>query len=385
MRFLPLLSLLPFTAAAPLLAPRQGTELIPGKYIVVMKPDASQSAISQITDLWGDAVDHVYSIGTFKGVSGTLSQTLMTTIKNLGSVAYVEQDSVVRTLAVTQSGAPWGLGRISHREKGSTDYVYDESAGQGTCSYVIDTGIFTGHPDFGGRATFLKNFAGDNLDADGNGHGTHVAGTIGSNTYGVAKKTSLFAVKVLNSNGTGENSGVLAGISFAAQDAKDRESKGECTKGSVGNLSLGGIFSTATMEAVRAAVNAGLFLAVAAGNSGLPDILFSPANEKSACTVGATDKDDKMASFSNFGALVDVLAPGVDIKSTWNDGNTNTISGTSMATPHVAGLGAYLLGLEQRRDPAALCKRIQDLSTKNKISNPGLFTVNYIAFNGVSA
>lgn len=283
--------------------------------------------------------------------------------------------------------------------------MYDESAGQGTCSYVIDTGIFTGHPDFGGRATFLKNFAGDNLDADGNGHGTHVAGTIGSNTYGVAKKTSLFAVKVLNSNGTGENSGVLAGISFAAQDAKDRESKGECTKGSVGNLSLGGILSTATMEAVRAAVNAGLFLAVAAGNSGLPDILFSPANEKSACTVGATDKDDKMASFSNFGALVDVLAPGVDIKSTWNDGNTvslifpcivfgwwiltdpmqNTISGTSMATPHVAGLGAYLLGLEQRRDPAALCKRIQDLSTKNKISNPGLFTVNYIAFNGVSA
>lgn len=149
-----------------------------------------------------------------------------------------------------------------------------------------------------------------------------MAGTVGSATYGVAKKTSLLAVKVLDASGSGSNTGVLAGIAFAARDAKEREARGECVKGSVGNLSLGGIISTAQMQAVRAAVDAGLFLAVAAGNSGLPTILFSPANEQSACTVGATDKDDKLASFSNFGLLVDVLAPGVDIKSTWNDGKT---------------------------------------------------------------
>lgn len=238
-------------------------------------------------------------------------------------VAYIEQDAIVRTATfTTQSNASWGLGRISRREKGSTEYAFDDSAGEGTCSYIIDTGIYTEHPDFEGRATFLENFSGDGLERDGNGHGTHVAGTVGSKSYGVAKKTSLFAVKVLNSEGSGGNSGVIAGIAFAAKDAKKREAKGECKKGSVGNLSLGGIISTAQMQAVKAAVEDGLFLAVAAGNSALPTILFSPANEPSVCTVGATDRNDKLASFSNYGSLVDVLAPGVEIESTWNDGNT---------------------------------------------------------------
>ncbi|KAH7049177.1 peptidase S8/S53 domain-containing protein [Macrophomina phaseolina] len=388
MRFVPILSLISFVVAAPL--PTQENELIPGKYIVVLKPEASSSAFTQVVDLLGDGLDHKYEIGSFKAAAGSLTETLLTSIRNLGSVAYVEQDAIVRTAALTtQPNAPWGLGRISHRAKDSPDYVYDTSGGEGTCAYIIDTGIYTAHPDFGGRATFLENFSGDGQDTDGNGHGTHVAGTVGSATYGVAKKTSLLAVKVLDASGSGSNTGVLAGIAFAARDAKEREARGECVKGSVGNLSLGGIISTAQMQAVRAAVDAGLFLAVAAGNSGLPTILFSPANEQSACTVGATDKDDKLASFSNFGLLVDVLAPGVDIKSTWNDGKTNIISGTSMATPHVAGLGAYLLGLEQRRSPRDLCARIQSLSTKDKVTGtaglPPPLTKNYLAFNGASA
>lgn len=241
---------------------------------------------------------------------------------NLLQVAYIEQNTVVHTAAVTQSDAPWGLGRISHRETGSTEYVYDESAGEDTCSFIIDTGIYVDHPEFEGRATFLEDFSGENKKEDGNGHGTHVAGTVGSKSYGVAKKTSLFAVKVLGADGSGESSGVIAGIEFAAKNATEREQAGQCKKGSVANMSLGGIYNTAQKDAVKAAIDAGLFMAVAAGNDGLPTLLFSPANEPSACTVGATDKDDNLASFSNWGSLVDILAPGVDIESTWNNGST---------------------------------------------------------------
>lgn len=153
-------------------------------------------------------------------------------------------------------------------------------------------------------------------------------------------------------------------------------------------MSLGGLrLGEATNQAAAAAVEAGLFLAVAAGNDGLPAFLFSPASEPTVCTVGASDSDDSRASFSNFGALVDIFAPGVDVLSAWNNGTTetNVISGTSMATPHITGLGAYLLALEGDRDPIALCERIQELSTVDALSNPGLFTENRLAFNGATA
>ncbi|KAK0650401.1 Cuticle-degrading protease [Lasiodiplodia hormozganensis] len=388
MRVSPFLPLLPLATAAPLLAPREDAEVIPGKYIVVLKPEAEESAFSNLLDLFDNAADHVYNIGTFKGAAGSLTDALLKTVQNLDSVAYIEPNTVVHTAAVTQSNAPWGLGRISHRETGSTEYVYDESAGEDTCSFIIDTGIYVDHPEFEGRATFLEDFSGENKKEDGNGHGTHVAGTVGSKSYGVAKKTSLFAVKVLGADGSGESSGVIAGIEFAAKNATEREQAGQCKKGSVANMSLGGIYNTAQKDAVKAAIDAGLFMAVAAGNDGLPTLFFSPANEPSACTVGATDKDDNLASFSNWGSLVDILAPGVDIESTWNNGSTNIISGTSMATPHITGLGAYLLGLEERRAPQALCERIQELSSKDNITMSalaGLETKNYLAFNGISA
>ena len=271
------------------------------------------------------------------------------------------------------------------------DYIYDSTAGSGTYSYIIDTGIDTTHPAFGGRATFGANFSPDKSNTDGNGHGTHVAGTVGSDAYGVAKQTSLVAVKVLGADGGGSVSGVLNGIDWAVDDMTSKKRVGKA----VANLSLGGGYSRASNDAVAAAVQAGLFMAVAAGNENMDASQTSPASETSACTVGATDINDRIAGFSNFGSSLDVFAPGVDILSTWIGGNgetvcrlfadeqstpsslvpnptnttKNTISGTSMATPHIAGLAAYLLSLEGSRSPADLCKRLgSDLATKGVIT-----------------
>lgn len=178
----------------------------------------------------------------------------------------------------------------------------------------------------------------------------------------------------------GSNSGVIAGINYVANDSKTRAG---CTAGVVGSMSLGGAKSTAVNSAVANAVSAGVFMAVAAGNEAQNAANVSPASEATAFTVAASDSSDVFASFSNYGSIVDIIAPGVSILSTWLNGGTNTISGTSMATPHVAGLAAYLLGFEGKKTPAALGARIQTLSTKNKITGiPGTGTPNYLAFNG---
>lgn len=171
--------------------------------------------------------------------------------------------------------------------------------------------------DFGGRATFAANFV-DSSNTDGNGHGTHVAGTIGSTTYGVAKKTKLYAVKVLGSDGSGSTSGVVAGINFVATDAPKRS----CPKGVVANMSLGGGYSASINQAAAALVDAGIFLAVAAGNDNANSANYSPASEASVCTVGATDSSDRKASYSNYGSVVDIQAPGTNILSTWIGGRT---------------------------------------------------------------
>lgn len=190
---------------------------------------------------------------------------------------------------------------------------------------------------------------------------------------------------VLGADGSGSNSGVISGITWATNDMKTKNRIGKA----VANMSLGGSYSSATNSAVAAAVSAGLFMGIAAGNDGLPAVLFSPASEKSACTVGASEKDDKIASYSNFGSIVDIFAPGTDILSTWIGGvdATNTISGTSMATPHIVGLAAYLMALEGSRSPAALCDRIKTLSTKGVMSGLvfSLGTSNNLAYNGNGA
>ncbi|UPX16291.1 uncharacterized protein EKO05_0006700 [Ascochyta rabiei] len=380
----------PVAEPAPLLEARDGTA-ITGKYIVKMKDggliDTTQIALALLKK---DA-SQVFNFGKFQGFAAEMSDSVLNVMRRLPSFDYVERDAVFQAswvnedvdvdvekrAAVTQNTAPWGLGRISNVNPGNSSYTYDNSAGANTCSYIIDTGIYTAHPDFEGRAMFLANFADDGSNSDGNGHGTHVAGTVGSKTYGVAKKTKLYAIKVLSDSGAGSISGVMAGIAFATNDAKSRG----CAKGAVANLSLAGSKSAVLNTAVARAVAAGLFVAVGAGNAGTDASNTSPASEATAFTAGATDSSDNFASFSNYGSVVDGLAPGVLILSTSNTGGTQVKSGTSMATPHVAGLAAYLLSLEGKMTPSALAARIQALSQKNKIIGVPSGTNNYLISN----
>lgn len=402
MKLFYLIALVPAVFAAPVILVRNDPDIIPGKWIVKLKSDADSSAltstIASVTSILGTSPRFTYNFGSFRGFAIDAAKGIPAAVQALASIEAIEPDGKVRANAiVTQQNPPYGLARISSRAAGTTEYRYDESAGDGTFAYIIDTvtsirffpsplstntvqGIFAAHNDFGGRAVFAANFAEDGEDFDGNGHGTHVAGTTGSHTYGVAKKTSLIGVKVLDAEGSGALSQVIAGIDYAVNDMKTKGRTGK----SVANLSLGGIISPMTNQAVAQAADEGLFMAVAAGNNGLPTITASPASEPKACTVGATDIDDNRAYFSNFGLLVDIFAPGVNVESTWNNGSdeTNTISGTSMATPHITGLGAYLLALEGARTPDALCRRMQDLSTKDAIFLP--LSKNYLAYNGLA-
>ncbi|OTB02284.1 hypothetical protein M426DRAFT_24907 [Hypoxylon sp. CI-4A] len=385
MRTTTALALLPLALAAPskratpapVIRPR-GAQLVDGKYIVKMKAGAkAESVQASIQSVASDA-DFVYNNNKFQGFASSLTAEELEALQGNDDVDYIEQDAIV-TIKATQSNADWGLARLSNADAGSTTYTYDDSAGEGTCAYIIDTGIEVDHEEFEGRASFLNNFADDD-DTDGNGHGTHVAGTIGSKTYGVAKKTTLFAVKVLDASGSGTNSGVIAGMDFVASDAAGQD----CPKGVVVNMSLGGSTSSAVNDAADSIVGAGLFLAVAAGNEAADASTSSPASAESACTVGATTIDDELAEYSNYGSIVDILAPGTDIESTWIGGTTNTISGTSMASPHIAGLGAYYLGLDAS-PVASLCDYIAKSALSDAISGVPSGTANLLANNGESA
>lgn len=372
-----LLALLPYVLAAPVIVPRDA-KLVPGKFIVKLKAEATKENLEEAKALLTSAPDHEFDFSGFSGFSGSISPTTIKKLQALNAVEYIHQDVEVHTQEYqTQTGVPWGLARISSPRKGGTTYTYDSSAGEGTCSYVIDTGIEVDHPEFEGRAEWLENFTGDGQDFDGYGHGTHVAGTIGGVTYGVAKKTKLYAVKVLDSGGSGTFAGVIAGINYVATDAPTRN----CPKGSVANMSLGGGKNQPVNDAVAAAVKAGVFFAIAAGNSNSNAANYSPASEPTAFTVGATDSGDVRASFSNYGALVDVFAPGVNVLSAWPGHSTNTISGTSMATPHIAGLAAYLLAFEGLTT-GTVGPRIVELSQKGILTSIPSGTINALAFNG---
>lgn len=361
---------------APLLTPR-GVDVVADKYIVKFKDGIARIAVDESMNILESKADFVYETA-FRGFAGHLTKAELQTLRNHPDVDYIEKDALMHINAfVEQPGSPWGLGRISHRSKGISSYRYDGSAGAGTCAYIIDTGIEASHPEFEGRATFLKSFV-SGQNSDGNGHGTHCSGTIGSKSYGVAKKTKLYGVKVLNNSGSGAYSAIIAGMEYVANDYPSRG----CPAGAIASMSLGGGYAASVNRAAAALVRSGVFLAVAAGNENRDAQNTSPASEATACTVGATDINDNRSSFSNYGRVVDIFAPGTNILSTWIGGTTRSISGTSMATPHVAGLAAYLSALEGSSNPAALCGRIQSLSTKNAISNIPSGTVNYLAYNG---
>ncbi|OAL42737.1 subtilisin-like serine protease-like protein PR1A [Pyrenochaeta sp. DS3sAY3a] len=366
-----LIALLPvaFALPAPIIVPPAGSP-IPGRYIVKMKNLDSEKDIRSALKLLKKGPAHVYNFGNFGCFAAEVADDIVEQLRHLPGV---EEEDICHP-----SSIDLGLARISNQDRGNTSYTYDDSAGSGTCAYVIDTGIATSHPEFEGRAAFLANVAGDGTNTDGNGHGTHCAGTIGSKTYGVAKKTELYAVKVIDASGSGTNSGVIAGINYVANDVKTRS----CPNGAVANMSLGGTRSTAVNSAAANAVSAGVFLAVAAGNTAEDASDFSPASEPTVFTVGATDSSDRLASFSNYGIVIDILAPGVSILSTWLNNSINSISGTSMAAPHVAGLAAYILVFEGQKSPSALSTRIQTLALKKKITGLPSSTKNYLAFNG---
>ena len=281
-------------------------------------------------------------------------------------VAYIEKDSIVHTMhgPEIEKDAPWGLARISHRKSLSfgtvNKYLFSEDGGEGVDVYVIDTGTNIEHVDFEGRAHWGKTIPPNDVDEDGNGHGTHCSGTIAGKKYGVAKKANVYAVKVLKSNGSGSMSDVVKGVEWAAVSHNDnveaaKKGKGKKGfKGSAANMSLGGSKSTTLDLAVNAAVDAGLHFAVAAGNDNLDSCNYSPAAAEKAVTVGASTISDERAYFSNYGKCNDIFAPGLNILSTWTGSKyaTNKISGTSMASPHIAGLLAYFLSLQPVKDSA---------------------------------
>lgn len=263
----------------------------------------------------------------------------------------------------TEKNAPWGLARISHRDSLSfgtfNKYLYTANGGEGVDVYIIDTGTNIDHVDFEGRAAWGKTIPTNDADEDGNGHGTHCSGTVAGKKYGVAKKANIIAVKVLRSNGSGTMSDVVKGVEYAAeqhsakmQAAKKDKHKG--WKGSAANMSLGGGKSPTLDLAVNAAVDAGIHFAVAAGNDNADSCNYSPAGAEKAVTVGASTLADERAYFSNYGKCNDIFAPGLNILSTWIGSKyaVNTISGTSMASPHIAGLLAYMLSLQPAKGSA---------------------------------
>jgi len=308
----------------------KGASGIDGDYIVVFKDGVSDALAKADEKIRRHAGRGKYTYAdAIKGFAATLSPGAVAALQADPDVAYIEQDGIM-TASTTQSGATWGIDRIDQRARPlSGTYTYT-STGAGVTAYIIDTGIQTSHPQFGGRAAVAYDALGGN-GQDCNGHGTHVAGTVGSATYGVAKGVSLRAVRVLDCNGSGSTSGVIAGMNWVASHHVAK---------SVANMSLGGGYSSSTNTAANSLASSGVFLAVAAGNSAADACNSSPSSAANTTTVAASTSTDARASYSNYGGCVDLYAPGSSITSTWLNGGTNTISGTSMATPHVTGVGA---------------------------------------------
>ncbi|MFC6410894.1 S8 family peptidase [Planobispora longispora] len=349
-------------AAAPAPAPKPGTvrkpagQLISGHYIVVLKNGTATTATAvrkqagTLTTRRGGKVSRTFA-GGLKGFTVRASETQARLLAGDPSVAYVEQDAVIRATDV-QNDPTWGLDRLDQRAAGLDGaYTYPSTAA-GVDVYVIDTGIRSSHTDFGGRVTGGVDTVGDgNGTNDCNGHGTHVAATIAGQTWGVAKGADLHPVRVLGCNGSGSLSGVIAGVDWVTQNA---------TGPSVANMSLGGGASTALDDAVRRSVAAGVTYVVAAGNSARDACTASPARVPEALTVGATTSGDTRASFSNYGRCLDLFAPGANITSAWSTGDTatGTISGTSMAAPHVAGAAALHLATTPTATPAQVAQAL---------------------------
>ena len=341
---------------------------VEGQYIVVLRSDTGADATNRtIRKAWagGGKLEREYG-RALEGFAAALPPAALERIRQDPAVAFVEADAVM-TASDTQANATWGIDRIDQRSLPlSTTYTYD-ATGAGVRAYVIDTGIRTSHSQFGGRATGGYTAINDGRGtSDCNGHGTHVAGTIGGSVHGVAKSVDLTAVRVLGCNGSGTTSGVIAGVDWVTANHT-------AGRPAVANMSLGGSPSAALDNAVANSIADGVTYAVAAGNSNVSACGSSPARVGAAITVGSTTRTDARSSFSNYGPCLDLFAPGSSITSAWysSDTATATISGTSMAAPHVAGVAALRLQGSPGAAPATVRDAIADNATSGVVRNPG--------------
>jgi subtilisin family serine protease len=348
-------------------------ENIAGSFIVKLKDNGVTASAQTLGSRFGGQIGHVYDT-VFQGFSVRMSDAQARRLAADPSVEYVERDQVV-SIQATQTNPPsWGLDRIDQRNLPLDQRYTYNSTGSGVNAYIIDTGVRVTHRDFGGRAKNGYDFVdNDAVAQDGNGHGTHVAGTVAGTLHGVAKQANIIGVRVLNNSGSGTIAGVVAGVNWVASNH---------VKPAVANMSLGGGANTSLDNAVSGAITRGVTFAVAAGNSNTNAANTSPARVAAALTVGSTDRTDARSSFSNYGPVVDVFAPGGGITSTWNtsDTATNTISGTSMAAPHVAGVVARYLQGNFNVTPAQVATAITSNATNGKVTNPGANTTTRLLY-----
>ncbi len=316
-------------------------------------------------------IKHVYK-HALNGFAIEMSEAEAEAVSQDFRVKFVEEDQVM-TADVTQTNPPWGLDRIDQRNLPlNATYIYNFT-GSGVRAYIIDTGIRTAHTQFGGRASNVFDAFGGN-GQDCHGHGTHVAGTVGGSTFGVAKSSLLRGVRVLNCSGSGSNSGVIAGVDWVRNNH---------IAPAVANMSLGGGASTALDNAVNALHNANVTIAVAAGNSNANACNSSPARAVNAITTGSTTTSDARSSFSNFGSCLDIFAPGSGILSAWATSNTATatLSGTSMASPHVAGVAALYKQANPSASSTTIRNAIVNNATTGVVSNPGTGSPNRLLYS----
>jgi len=404
--------LLVLAAAAPLLNQNSPT-VIPGSYIVVLKDglgkierDAHIAALRDhinATNAKDSEVTHIYGIGTFMGYGARMNKKLLAEQLTHPDIKYIEADAMASIdyiqeppvsaphALVTQTGATWGISRVSQRNWTALPnaYTYNDLGGQGVAVYVLDTGILATHVDFldntgKSRVTAAYTAITGEANTDLNGHGTHCTGTIGGALYGIAKNASLFAVKVLNAQGSGAWAGVIAGINYVTDNRNT-------TMPAVASMSLGGGKTQAVNDAVTASIATGVVYAIAAGNSNADTCGFSPASATNCVAVGATfytiganGITDPRSTFSNYGPCTTIFAPGQNILSDWIGASnivTNTISGTSMATPHVAGVAALLLSAQPTLTPADVTSSLTSKASVGYVTNPGLNSPNLLLFS----